>query len=160
MKTPKRESVPDLWRISPFKDLSGKGGYFAAGRWHTQGRPISYLAGTPTGAMLETLVHVDLPEGSEPPETYQLLRAHFDDEVSLIELTDDELQDDWEENTEYTQELGNQWLSEGQSLLLRIPSRVMPYSNNYLLNPEHPDAELAKVEAQEFPYDPRLLKNR
>ena len=36
----------------------------------------------------------------------------------------------------------------------------MPYSNNYLLNPEHPDAELAKVEAQEFPYDPRLLKNR
>ena len=49
----------ELWRISNYADLSGIGGLKAAGRWHSQGRRIVYLADHPSSALLEMLVHMD-----------------------------------------------------------------------------------------------------
>jgi len=43
----------------------------AAGRWHSQGRRIVYLADHPSSALLEMLVHMDR---DLMPATYQLLR--------------------------------------------------------------------------------------
>ena len=49
----------ELWRISNYADLSGAGdGLLAAGRWHTRGRRIVYLADHPASALLEMLVHM------------------------------------------------------------------------------------------------------
>jgi len=47
----------ELWRISNYADLSGGGGLQAAGRWHTRGKRIVYLADHPASAVLEMLVH-------------------------------------------------------------------------------------------------------
>jgi RES domain-containing protein len=58
----------DLWRILNYADLSGLGGLRAAGRWHSQGRRIVYLADHPSSALLEMLVHLDR---SLIPSTYQ-----------------------------------------------------------------------------------------
>src|SRR2546429_6312150 len=33
-----------LWRISNHTTLDGRGGLYASGRWHTEGRPIVYLS--------------------------------------------------------------------------------------------------------------------
>ena len=49
----------ELWRISNYADLSGIGGLRAAGRWHSQGRRIVYLADHESSALLEMLVHMD-----------------------------------------------------------------------------------------------------
>jgi RES domain-containing protein len=49
----------ELWRISNYADLSGAGGLRAAGRWHSQGKRIVYLADHPSSALLEMLVHLD-----------------------------------------------------------------------------------------------------
>jgi RES domain-containing protein len=70
----------ELWRISNYADLSGIGGVRAAGRWHSQGRRIVYLADHPSSALLEMLVHMDR---DLIPSTYQLLRivvppSHYD----------------------------------------------------------------------------------
>jgi len=46
----------ELWRISNYADLSGAGGLQAAGRWHTRGKRIVYLADHPASALLEMLV--------------------------------------------------------------------------------------------------------
>ncbi|MDE3106013.1 MAG: RES family NAD+ phosphorylase, partial [Acidobacteriota bacterium] len=42
-----------LWRISNFRSLAGEGGLRYAGRWHTAGKPIVYLAASAAGALVE-----------------------------------------------------------------------------------------------------------
>jgi RES domain-containing protein len=58
-----------------------------------------------------------------------------------------------------TQALGDTWVVNGQSLVLRVPSAIVPAASNYLINPAHPGFAAAIIEPpQRFAFDPRLLK--
>lgn len=131
----------------------------ASGRWHHKGRPVVYMAGTPAGAMLETLVHLEIDE-AELPEAYQLLKISFENDVSLIEIDESMLPEGWRNDPELTQALGDSWLAEGESLLLAVPSAIMTDTQNFLFNPAHPEAEEAVVEAGFYEFDQRLFKLR
>ena len=72
----------NLWRISNHVTLSGEGGMRASARWHSRGRPIVYLAESPAGAMLETLVHLQ-GRRDRLPRTYTLLAIVAPDIVSI-----------------------------------------------------------------------------
>ena len=144
-----------LWRISPFADLSGRGGILASGRWHSAGRPVVYLAESPSGAMLETLVHLEL-DPEDVPDTYQLLRVEMPEQASMTVAN--ALEDGWEEDQELTQSIGNEWLEEGASLLLSVPSAIMPHTNNYLMNPAHPESDDVTFSPQRWHFDKRLFK--
>jgi RES domain-containing protein len=144
----------ELWRISNYADLSGIGGLRAAGRWHSQGRRIVYLADHPSSALLETLVHMDR---DLMPATYQLLRVIVPADMA-VETIDAQLPPDWRSQTLLSREIGDQWLDRSASALLRVPSAISAKGNNYLLNPEHPDAaKIAVAEIVKAPFDPRLL---
>jgi RES domain-containing protein len=144
----------ELWRISNYADLSGIGGLRAAGRWHSQGRRIVYLADHESSALLEMLVHMDR---DLIPATYQLLRIVAPDDIA-IEAINAELPRDWREQTLTSREIGDRWLDRATSALLRVPSAISANGNNYLLNPEHPDsARIAVAEVIEAPFDSRLL---
>jgi RES domain-containing protein len=144
----------ELWRISNYADLSGIGGLRAAGRWHSQGRRIVYLADHPSSALLEMLVHMDR---DLIPASYQLLRIVVPDDIT-IENTDTELPPDWRAQTLTSREIGDRWLDRLTSALLRVPSAISAKGDNYLLNPEHPDADkIAVVEIIKAPFDSRLL---
>lgn len=65
---------------------------------------------------------------------------------------------DWIENPAATRAIGDGWLTSGRSLLLVIPSAIVPETFNVLVNPGHAGADrvrLAKV--TEHTIDPRLL---
>src|ERR1700751_511603 len=96
----------ELWRISNYADLSGVGGLRAAGRWHSQGRRIVYLADHPSRALLEMLVHMgrDLI-----PATYQLLRVSVPED-SVVETVSNELPAEWRSRTMVSREIGDRWL--------------------------------------------------
>jgi RES domain-containing protein len=144
----------ELWRISNYADLSGIGGLRAAGRWHSQGRRIVYLADHSSSALLEMLVHMarDLV-----PATYQLLRIVVPADIA-VETIDVELSADWRSQTLTSREIGDRWLDRSASALLRVPSAISAKGNNYLLNPEHPDAaRITVAEIIKAPFDPRLL---
>ena len=144
----------ELWRISNYADLSGIGGLRAAGRWHSQGRRIVYLADHPSSALLEMLVHMDR---DLMPATYQLLRIAVSADIAT-ETISEELPPDWRSQTLTTREIGDRWLDRSTSGLLRVPSAISANGNNYLLNPEHPDAtKIAVTEIIKAPFDPRLL---
>ncbi len=50
-------------------------------------------------------------------------------------------------------------MAEGRSLVLRVPSAIVPSSSNYLINPAHSRFTVAVIEKPEpFAFDPRLLK--
>ena len=49
-----------LWRISNHASLTGEGGLYASGRWHTRGQRVVYLADHPASALLEVMVHLEI----------------------------------------------------------------------------------------------------
>lgn len=144
-----------LWRISGYADLGGRGGVLAGGRWHTAGRPVVYLAGTPAGAMLEILVHLEIDQ-EDLPETFQLLKVELPQDVSVALAP--VLDAGWGGNLGYTKRVGDSFLLQNAALLLPVPSAIMPHTVNYLFNPLHAGAVEAVVSAEPFSLDQRLIK--
>ena len=128
-----------LWRVSNYTDLSGVGGTLVAGRWHSRGRPVLYAAEHPAGAILELLAHM---ERGEIPATYRLLGIDAPDAAATETPPPPE---DWRARPAATRAVGDAWLAEGASLLLRIPSALAPHSSNYLINPRHADAAVLRL---------------
>ncbi len=59
------------------------------------------------------------------------------------------------------QAIGDRWIQESRSPVLRVPSAVLPLETNYLLNPRHPDFARLKIgSAHAFRFDGRLLEKR
>src|SRR5213593_1999454 len=114
-----------LWRISKRSTLDGRGGLFASARWHTQGRPIVYLAETPAGALLEALVHLELSPNAYPTH-YALLTTEAPDGISMRTLGAADLLPDWFRNLITTRTIGDEWLASRSTLLLRVPSVIVP----------------------------------
>lgn len=140
-----------VWRIANEKhaDLSGQGGLYGPGRWHTQGKPIVYAAEHPALAMLEMRVHMNVD--ARLLANYVLLKIDTGD-CAMADHAGIDFQ------TIETQQFGDQWLAERQTPLLRVPSIVMPESFNILMNPAHPDAgSIELVETRHFDVDRRLF---
>jgi len=144
-----------LWRISRHLDLSGRGGMRAEARWHRAGNPVVYLSETPSSALLEVCVHT---ASNRVPEDFTLLRIEGPD-VSVSTIPEGVLPEDWATQPGLTQELGTAWLSGNTGVLLRVPSAIVPYTWNYLLNPAHPSAtEFHIAEATAWPFDGRIKR--
>lgn len=147
-----------LWRISRHAVLDGTGGLLGSARWHTAGRRIVYLADSPASALLETLVHLELAPDLIPAD-YRLLKIDVPDSVSRDAVARGALGEGWEFKSIVTRALGDPWLRGGGTALLRVPSALVPETQNWLLNPEHPDARVITVIAEQpFPFDGRLFR--
>lgn len=147
------------WRISNHADLSGRGGLRAAGRWHSAGQPIVYLAEHPASALLEVLVHLDIGDVSALPTGYQLLEVMTAVKVSALGLPARALDVTWRDDPGVSRAIGDAWLASGKSALLRVPSALVPNVANYLLNPLHADASRLSIKSvARYPFDNRLFK--
>lgn len=144
-----------FWRISAFTDMTGRGGLLAGGRWHHAGRPVVYLAESPAAAMLEVLVHLEI-DAEDVPDNLRLLRVDVPDDASIQAIS--ALPEQWEEHVAHTRALGDAWLIANDMLLLKVPSAIMPHTDNFLFNPLHPQAAAAKVSVETLRLDRRLLK--
>ncbi len=131
----------------------------SGGRWNRKGVPIVYTASSIALAALETIVHTDtgawplnryvieiaLPDAvwaeAEIPETLGTLPAVWDAQPAPKETLD----------------FGDDWIASCRSLLLVVPSVVVPLETNILINPRHPDAAKARViKTTKFVYDSRI----
>ncbi|MBB3838956.1 RES domain-containing protein [Runella defluvii] len=58
-----------------------------------------------------------------------------------------------------TQQFTNDWVKQQSSLIMAIPSVIVPMSFNYLINPNHPRMqEIKVVESIPFSFDSRFFK--
>ncbi|HKV92371.1 MAG TPA: RES family NAD+ phosphorylase [Candidatus Angelobacter sp.] len=148
-----------LWRISNSSDLSGNGGLKTSARWHTRGHRIVYLSSSPSSALLEILVHLEI-EDDHLPRLYKLLEIQVPDGVTIEKLEDwATLPKNWKRKQSMTQALGDQWLKRNSSALLGVPSALVPHTRNFLLNPQHKDAaRITIVSISRHPLDRRLLQ--
>jgi len=126
------------------KDLSGFGSYCAGGRWNSKGWSALYAAESPALAMLETLVHLNL---ARLPSDMCLTTIEVPDKASVTHVLEKDLPKGWSDDPgpDDVREIGDKWLREGNTLLLRIPSAVSPHEFNYLINPAHREMARVKV---------------
>ncbi len=147
-----------LWRISAFPDLTGRGGLFASGRWHHAGNPVVYLSESPASAMLEILVHLEV-DPEDLPEQLRLMRVDIPDAVAASVQSPD-LPASWFEDDALTRHIGDTWLHDQGTALLRVPSAIMPHTHNWLLNPLHPLAQQITPSIETLRLDGRLFRDR
>ena len=146
------------WRLTKTKLLTGawdgEGAKKSGGRWNSVGIAVVYTSGTLSLALVEVLVH--LPSGILP--AYSAVRVDFDESmVAAVDPVD--LPPNWRDHPPppETKAIGDQWVSEGSSLVLRVPSVVVPNEFNYVLNPSHPAfTDISIGDPIPFPFDPRL----
>jgi len=149
------------WRIAKTKTqqgaFSGEGARLYGGRWNSRGIPVVYVSSTASLAVLEMLVHL----GSEALlNTYSLWHVQFDE--SLVRKLDPvELREDWRSSPPpfEVQNIGDLWAKKRTSVILQVPSVIVPQESNYLINPRHPDFAQVRIgEPEQFALDSRLLR--
>ena len=150
-----------LWRLIKTKYAStafdGEGARIYGARWNSPGTRVAYAADNSALAVLEVLVHL---KSGAILSSYSLVTATIPD--GLVEVIDKLiLPVDWNSSPvpPKVQAIGDLWIRSGTSLALRVPSAIVPGSNNVLINPQHPDIAYFAVDAIEpFAFDARLLR--
>jgi RES domain-containing protein len=84
-----------------------------------------------------------------------------DDELFYREIKIRKLSDNWRKISGYSelQELGSNWYNKNESLILKVPSSVIPYEFNYVINTEHQDfkKKVKLVRTEDYFWDKRLI---
>ncbi len=131
--------------------LDGEGARLWGGRWNSAGSPMVYTAATPSLAVLEILVHLDLP-AELLPDDLRLLSIEVPDDAPSYQLDADPNDD------AACLAQGDAFLVAGEALSLRVRSVVVPQEWNILLNVRHAEMSRVTIIANEpFQLDPRLV---
>jgi RES domain-containing protein len=136
--------------------FDGEGARQYGGRWNSPGTAVVYLSESRALALLEVLVRL----GSRGPlPAYVLVPVSF--EAQLVEiLAPSSFPENWQHSppNAATQSIGDIWVSEQRSVVLRVPSVIVPDEYNYLVDPSHPAIDQVNIgPVDELAMDPRLL---
>jgi len=137
------------------QQVDGRGAALFGGRWNSVGLPVVYTAQHRSLAVLEYWVNNPLPV----PDLMMVSLELPDDSLREVPLND--LPDNW---TSYSFEspcayLGDQWLKSQETLLLQVPSVVVPQEHNILINLAHPlKNRVRELDSLPFIIDVRMYK--
>ncbi|MEA1049589.1 RES family NAD+ phosphorylase [Lamprobacter modestohalophilus] len=150
-----------VWRITTARfaqtAFSGEGARLFGGRWNPKGWELVYTADSQSLALLELMVQDDPLRAH-----YVLIPAQLPPDLPETRLDAEQLPDNWRTigARDVLQGMGQEWLQNGTTAVLNVPSAVVPAERNVLFNPRHPDfARIAIGEPQSLQTDTRLLRN-
>ncbi len=135
--------------------LSGIGAEKVGGRWTPPGYRAVYTASSVSLALVETLVHVD----SDLMMKHIIVKIEVPDSILIERIDPNSLPKDWRASPAplALRDIGEQWLTSETTLILEVPSVVVPQEFNYIINPLHSDVEQLKVgQPTRFSIDPRI----
>ncbi|SHE82420.1 RES family NAD+ phosphorylase [Pedobacter caeni] len=127
-----------------------------AARWNPNEVDVIYAAGSRSLACLENVVHRNQIGLNN---AFQVMTIEIPDDITVLTIELKKLPSDWVEfeNMPLTQEMGESWILEGKSAVLKVPSSIIPAEYNYLINPKHPDFKLIKLlKSESFVFDKRI----
>ena len=125
-------------------DLSGTGAKLVGGRWNSPGVPMLYTSENRALALAEYWIHV---HPSNLPSDVCVVEIEVPDTARIISMPLSSLPQNWRVSPplKSLRQIGDQWVQNGQSLILKIPSTIMPLECNYILNPAHQDMTSVSV---------------
>ena len=151
-----------LWRLVKARHAAsafdGEGARRFGGRWNERGTAVVYLGGALSLAALETFVHLS---AADTHLELVAIEAVIPEDVRISQQPRGRLPANWrtEPPPAETKAIGSGWARTGETLLLRVPSVIVPRESNYLLNPVHKDFPRVKIRAPEaFGFDRRMWK--
>ena len=138
-------------------DFSGKGAELTGGRWNSKGTAMVYTSQSRALCLAEIAVHV--PVGIVPLN-YFLTEIEFPDNIEFISVSEESLPSGWNSfpHSQFTQELGDDFIATNKSLIMKVPSAVVQGDFNFLINPKHPDFGFIRIiQIEPFSFDKRLF---
>jgi RES domain-containing protein len=131
----------------------------SANRWNLRGQNVIYSGSTRSLATLELVVR---RSSIAPVNNYKVMVISIaDDDYLFKQIHINELAENWRTLAVYSslQEIGSKWYISQGSLILKVPSAVIPYEYNYMINTEHPDfsKNVRIVKVEDYFWDNRLF---
>ena len=141
---------------SRFKDdLSGEGASTYGGRWNSKGHRMLYCTEHVSLAVLEHVVNFNKSESAIIPN-FHLLEIKIP-ETKYLNLQLADLKKDWLADIHYTRFIGDEFLKAKSSLMMKVPSAVVPEEHNFIINPYHKDFQkIETIHAKIYKLDGRL----
>lgn len=127
-------------------------------RWNSKGKFVIYTAGSRALTCLENVVH---RSGEGFNDKFKVMLIQIPDKIKMEEIRMDSLPKGWSkfENYSLPQKIGDNWLENNQTAVLKVPSSIVNMESNYLLNPNHEDFKKIKLRGtEEFEFDIRIKK--
>jgi len=150
-----------VWRICKEEHVAtaftGEGAMLYGGRWHHPGTPVVYCSESRALAALEQLVHL---HRNRLPPNFVCFEVGIPDGLEMGEVRPEALPAKWrlQPGPPELRDIGTHWTEAGKTVVLQVPSAVVPGEHNFLLNPRHPDfGRLAIGDPEPFVLDERLV---
>jgi RES domain-containing protein len=127
-----------------------------AGRWNKEGEKVIYTASSRSLACLENLVH---RRGQTKSTSYGTIVLFIPDDFAIQRVELKDLAEDWNQknDAEECRQIGSTWYQSKQTPVLSVPSAVIPFERNIVINTTHPDFDQVNIIRKEpFYFDPRL----
>ena len=150
------------WRLVKEKHakdaFDGEGARRFGGRWNARGTPVVYLSSSLSLAALELFVHLTAEDSRL---RFSAIPVGIPNDLAIQELPISKLPKEWrsEPPSDTCKALGSEWAEANNTVLLKVPSVIVPHEFNYVLNPRHLDLTRVKVhKAEPFGFDSRMWK--
>ncbi|MFC0878719.1 RES family NAD+ phosphorylase [Saccharicrinis sp. FJH2] len=131
----------------------------SANRWNYHGQHVIYTGSSRSLSTLELIVH----RGTIIPKIeYKVMVISIADDDKLVrQILVKDLAKDWRKMSAYAvlQKTGSEWYENQETLVLKVPSAVIPKEYNYIINTEHPDflKYVQLIRTEEYFWDTRLF---
>jgi len=149
----------EVFRISNKKYAAQLTASGSANRWNEEGQYVIYTGSSRSLSTLELIVH---RSAIKPTLLYKVMVIHIEDEDIIFEqIRSDILPKNWRSVAAYSklQRMGAAWYTSKRSLILKIPSAIIPQEYNYIINTKHPDfkEKVQLIKTEDYFWDARLL---
>lgn len=141
-------------------DLSGLGAMKYGGRWNTKGNAVLYTSSSCALATVEYTVHLRL---GNYQNYFRLVSIEIPEGIFVKQLGFENLDNNWKSFPFQfsTQKIVNEWIKSKESLALKVPSVIVQWEFNCLINPQHEDFSKVKLIGNEpFVFDQRLINTK
>lgn len=145
-----------VYRISLTKYATSLIASGRAARWNSNDVKVIYTANSRALACLENVVHRSKLGLSL---NFSVMQINIPDSLAITTVNLKDLPVNWDqfENMHLMQKLGDKWIEECKTTVLKVPSSIIHDEFNYLINPSHPDFKKIKLEAvKPFLFDDRI----
>ncbi len=114
------------------------------GRWNSEGKNVIYASESIPVAFLESMVR---RQGVGFNADFRIMIIDIPEKTGISTINISDLKEGWRDPGSYNacQIIGDRWYDEAKTMVLKVPSAVLPESSNFVINTEFPDFHLIKL---------------
>lgn len=115
-----------------------------SGRWNSEGKKVIYTAESIPLAFLESMLR---RQGVGFNRDFNTMVIEVSDTLPVKTINIQELPKGWRDSYDYRicQQIGDAWYDSYKTVLLKVPSAVLPEASNYVIHAAHLDYSSIKL---------------